>query len=85
MSNYKLSIQSTNVNNAIVGGSTYGPTFGGGHDIYIRDQSNIYNGSYSIIGSYTPPTFPSESDRQTFLTGGNRNWLSTEIEVYQLL
>jgi hypothetical protein len=33
--------------------SNYGPTFGGGHDLYISDNSNINNDSYSVFpGSY---------------------------------
>ena len=82
LTNYKLPIKSTQVNNAIFGWSSYGPIFG--YDIIIYDQSNIYNGSYSGISSYTPPTYPSGSDIWTFLTGGFQNWLTTEIEVYQL-
>ena len=86
---YKLLINSTLVNNAIFGYSPFGPTFGGGNDIYIRDQSNTtdigpYVASYSNIRTYTPPTYPSGSNGTLFLTGGYRNWLTTEIEVYQL-
>ena len=86
-SNYKLMIQPDHSDNAIYGSSSYGPTFGGSydHDIYIQDQSKIYEGSYSNINSYTPPTiFPPGSDETTFLTGDYGNWLTTEIEVYQL-
>jgi len=85
LTNYKLPIQSTQVNYAIFGYASYGPTFGGGHDIFIRVQSNTNTGSYSNIHSYTPPTYPSGSNRTTFLTGGYKNWLTTEIEVYQLI
>ena len=84
LTNYKLPIQSTQVNYAIFGYASYGPTFGGGHDINIRDQSNTNTGSYSNIVIYTPPTYPSGSNRTTFLTGGYGNWLTTEIEIYQL-
>ena len=82
--NYKLMIQAGNSNYAIYGHSSYGPTFGNGNDIYICDQSNIYNGSSSTIWAYTPPAYPSGSNYQTFLTGGFGNWLTTEIEVYQI-
>ena len=80
---YKLPILPTEVIYAIYGSSSYGPTFGY-YDIDIKDQSNILTGSYSYIYSYTPPTYPSGSDRSTYLTGGYQNWLTTEIEVYQL-
>ena len=82
ITNYKLRIESSDY--AIYGDSSYGPTFGGGHDIYICDQSNIYPWSYSEIYSYTPPTYPSGSNSRTFLTGGFQNWRTTEIEVYQI-
>jgi hypothetical protein len=29
--------------------NTYGPTFGGGHDIHICNQANQSNGSYANI------------------------------------
>ena len=83
MNTYKLPINSTLVNFAILGHPSYGPVFGG-NDIYIRDQSNINYVSYSYINAYIEPTYPSGSDYRTFLTGGYFNWLTTEIEVYQL-
>jgi hypothetical protein len=82
--NYKLMINSTTGTYAIYGYSSHGPIFGGGHDIYIRDLSNTNTGSYSRFLSYTEPTYPSGSDSTTFLTGANGNWLTTEIEVYQI-
>ena len=84
LTNYKLAIRSTEVNDAIFSDSLRGPTFGRGYDIVIRDQSNTKNGSFSFLYTYTEPTYPSGSDRYTFLTGGYQNWLTTEIEVYQL-
>jgi hypothetical protein len=82
--NYKLMINSTTGTYALFGSSSYGPTFGGGHDIYIVDKSNTNTGSSSAIATYTAPTYPSGSTYTTFLTGGNQNWLTTEIEVYQI-
>jgi hypothetical protein len=84
LNNYKLMIKSGETNNAIYGLSSYGPTFGGGRDIYIGDKSNTTTGSYSAITTYTAPTYPSGSESTTFLTGGFGNWLTTEIEVIQL-
>ena len=85
LTNYKLPINSTQVKFAIRGASFYGPTFGGGFDINIINQSNTNTGSSSYISSYTPPTYPSGSNRYTFLTGGVFGWVTTEIEVYQLI
>ena len=79
--NYRLPINSTQVNNAIYGNPSYGPTFGNGPDIIIYDKSNINTGRFSNIRSYIPPTYPSGSNGSLFLTGGLYNWLTTEIEV----
>ena len=81
-SNYKLMVLSSD--NAIFGYSSYGPTFGIGWDIMIGDQSNSITGSNSQIFAYTQPAYPSGSDRKTFLAGSQNNWLTTEIEVYQI-
>jgi len=45
----------SNGSNSIYCNSSYGPTFGGGHDIYISDQSNSNNNSYSNPSSYKIP------------------------------
>ena len=82
--NNKLIIKSGETNNAIYGLSSYGPTFGDGRDIYIRDLSNTTTGSYSLLRSYTAPSYPPGSNSSLFLTGGWQNWLTTEIEVYQI-
>ena len=85
LTNYKLSIQSSHMSDTMNSEqSTYGPTFGNGLDIYICDRSNTNTGSYSSILCYTPPTYPSGSNRTTFLTGGYQNWRTSEIEVHQL-
>jgi hypothetical protein len=62
----------------------YGPIFGF-VDMYIViiDKSNINIGSNSNLGrSYN---FPLENgDRTSFFAGSYNNWLTTEIEVYQI-
>jgi hypothetical protein len=68
-------------NNAIYASSSYGPTFGGGHDIYISDQSNINANSYSSINSYEIPSIGSS----TSLLAGSYNFKTFEIEVYSVL
>jgi hypothetical protein len=49
-----------------------------------RWSSTLGSISDSAIATYTAPTYPSGSTYTTFLTGGNKNWLTTEIEVYQI-
>jgi hypothetical protein len=68
-----------NPGHSLYGNSNYGPTFGSGHDILICNQSNINNGSFTRFGnSYDLP--------DGFTYGGNYNqWITTEIEVYQIV
>jgi len=43
-------------NHGIYCNSSYGPTFGGGHDLHIADRSNTNTSSYSNLGhSYSHP------------------------------
>jgi hypothetical protein len=62
----------TKPSDAIYGGSNYGPTFGGGFDIYVRDNSNSLDGSYTYFSdSYTLPagyTYQA-SNTKSFLAG----------------
>ena len=64
---------------AIISYNNYGPTFGGGHDIYLPDNSNITKG-YTNFHSYQLPNFV--TDRNSFLAG-SYNFLADEIEVYE--
>jgi hypothetical protein len=60
--------------------SGYGPTFGGGYDMYVCDSSNTTAGSFSYLGhSYQ---HPQPSQGESFLAGSNQFQLC-EIEVYQ--
>jgi hypothetical protein len=58
----------------------YGPTFSGGYDIYLPDNSDILNG-YSSIYSYQLPNFV--TDKISFLAGSS-SFLTDKIEVYAL-
>jgi hypothetical protein len=72
-----------NANHAIYGHSSYGPSFGGGSDIFIIDKSNINIGSYSNLGiGYQYHT--EDGDSKSFLAGSSNDWLTNEIEVYQI-
>ncbi|KAL9963127.1 hypothetical protein ACROYT_G032302 [Oculina patagonica] len=64
--------------------SNYGPTFGGGHDIYIADYASSNTNSYSDLGgNYAPPTGYSyrSSFAQSFLAG-SYNFQPDEVEVF---
>ena len=66
--------------------SAYGPTFGGGHDIYICNNSNTTQPSYSnFYDSYKNDQLKithSTEEAKSFLAG-SYNFLTTEIEVFQ--
>lgn len=66
--------------------SSYGPTWGGGHDIYIANNCNTGNSCYSNFGY----TFDSKNNAysttqaQSHLAG-SYNFTVEEIEVFQIL
>ncbi len=66
---------------------SYGPTFGGGHDIYVGDYSNQNGNSYSNFGhSYQlPKNINHGSEEAISYLAGSYTWQTTEIEVYQLM
>jgi hypothetical protein len=66
--------------------SSYGPTFGGGHDIYVSDSSNTNENSNSNLGrSYQlPKNITYESTEARNYLAGSYRWKTTEIEVFQV-
>jgi hypothetical protein len=68
---------------SLFGNSNYGPTFGSGHDIHICNRSNTNNGSYINFGnSYNVPDGFTSNNH----FGGHHNqWITIEIEVYQIV
>ena len=60
--------------------SGYGPTFGGGHDIYICDQSDTTTGSYSNF----PHSYSDRTGNGNATFTGNKNFQTSDIEVYKL-
>jgi hypothetical protein len=67
--------------NAVNHGGSYGPTFGGGHDIYVANASNANTTSYTNFPhAYTDTT---GQGNNTFT--GAKNFTTVDIEVFQLL
>jgi hypothetical protein len=67
------------------GGSGYGPTFGGGHDLYILSDSNINSGSYSNLGySYGVPGMTYGTTQIQSVMAGSYQFQTSEIEVYRV-
>ena len=64
--------------------SSYGPTFGGGHDINIKSEASSNNNSYSNLGNdYSPPSGHSfgSTFARTFLAGTYR-FTPDEVETF---
>jgi len=63
--------------------SSFGPTFGVGADLYICNDSNTSNSSYSNIGvSYKHPNYGYGSNKAKSFLAGSYNFRTKEIEVY---
>ena len=72
----------TNTSFAIYREPSYGPTFGGGHDIYVADNANQNPNSHTNFGtSYSLPN--GVTDRYTILAGAH-NFSPDEVEVFYL-
>ena len=61
---------------------TYGPAFGGGHDLYISDNANDNNKSYSARNFSSSYQLPLGAVEPASLLAGGRNFSPTEIEVF---
>ena len=64
--------------NAIYCASNYGPTFGGGNDLYIADKCNENSNNCN----YTNSTYNFGSSY--YLNGGSCNFQVSKLEVYQV-
>jgi hypothetical protein len=73
--------------NSVYTHAPYGPTFGGGHDMHVADQSNRNTNSYTNFGhTYALDNLTlfnswNQSIKSTFLTGAY-SFKTIEIEVY---
>ena len=73
--------------NSVYTNPQYGPTFGGGHDIHVADQSNLHMNSYTNFGhtyalnNLTLFNSWNLTIQKSFLAGGY-NFQTVEIEVY---
>ena len=72
----------TRPSNAIYRTSSYGPAFGGGHDINIANNANSNTNSHTYFGnSYSVPS--GVQDKYTILAGTNK-FTPDEVEVFYL-
>ncbi|GAM17352.1 hypothetical protein SAMD00019534_005270, partial [Acytostelium subglobosum LB1] len=59
----------------------YGPTFGGGHDIHVSDNSNLNQGSYQNF----PYSYSGTTVHGSTTFASTKNFTVAEIEVFQLV
>ena len=74
----------TNPTYAIYRYSGYGPTFGGGFDIYITDNANGNTNSYSDFGESNYYSVLSGVQDKNKILAGTRNFTPDEVEVFYL-
>jgi len=75
----KYPISNAGTDNAIYCSSDYGPTFGGGHDIYIASFANTNTGNYCNF----PSSYQDTTGRGNATFTGQRNgWTVSDIEVF---
>ena len=81
--NTKIIMKCTDPSYAIYARRGYGPTFGGGSDLQICNNSNTSNESFSNLGDcYKHPYYAYNSNEAKSFLAGSFNFLTTEIEVY---
>jgi hypothetical protein len=78
--NKPFKIMCPNGTNAIYCKSTYGPTFGGAHDIHVSSDSNSNQTSYSNLG-HTYKHAEYQYNAKSILAG-SYNFQTLEIEVF---
>jgi len=85
-SNSPLKLKVNPAQSAVLHSSSYGPTFGGGHDLYVSSLSNTNRDSYMNLHSYEFLNGKSGNEGGKFIVGGTDNKFKTvEIEVFQVL
>jgi hypothetical protein len=66
--------------------TSFGPTFGGGHDIHISNNANANIGSYTFLGyTYRPPSgYTYNTDKVKNLLAGTYRFTPNEVETFYL-
>ena len=84
MQPFKCPIINGKNGNAIYCHPSQGATFGGGHDLYIANNANTNQNSYSNLGfTYQRPAGYQYYTPQTqSLFAGSKHFTPTEIEVF---
>jgi hypothetical protein len=65
---------------------SYGPTFGGGHDLHISNCSNTNRSSFVNPASYDFPKTIHDPSIERFIHGESNFYFNTvEVEVFQVI
>ena len=81
----KMKIDENKCRNAVYSSPRYGPTFGGGHDIYIANNANSRTSSYSNLGkTFSHPEYEYDSNEAKSFLAGTCNFQLSEIEIYKI-
>jgi hypothetical protein len=81
----KRKIDENKCRNAVYYSPRYGPTFGGGHDIYICNNANSRTSSSSNLGlTFLHPEYEYESSEAQSFLAGSCNFQLSEIEIYKI-
>jgi len=77
----KYILKDDRIKYAIYCQTNYGPTFGGGHDLYISDNANISVNNYTKLNH----TFKDTTGKgNTTFTGQYNGWEVADLEVFGL-
>ena len=83
--NESENIEEADARGSVFSSSKHGPTFGGGHDLYICDRSNIERYSNSNLGNtYTHPEYQKDTERTNSILAGSEFFQVDDIEVFQI-
>ena len=81
--NKPIKMKCQNAHNSIYCSSTSSAVFGGGHDLYISNNSNTNTTSYSNLGhSYEHPKHKYDTSEVSSFLAGSFNFKVSEIEIY---
>ena len=75
-----------NNGNAVYTNAGYGPTFGGGHDLYVANNAVGSTASYANLGhTYRPPSgYGYNAVKTKNLLAGTYNYKPNEVETFYL-
>ena len=76
----KYLINPNSTSTAVYHSSSYGPTFSGGHDIYLANSSNANNSSYTNF----PHSYIDTTGKGNATFTGAKNFTASDIEVFKL-